>query len=148
MTPLALGVFVLIPRSIVAGVDHQRILGQLQLIQGIKQTTRFIIKLLHHIAVEATLGLPSKSRRGINDGMHHGMGQIEDKRFFRIALVLEEIDRLIRVKPGETTHVPRATGILIVFVEFHYPVIVGTQGTKVIIKSLRIRHARDDGLPV
>ena len=48
---LILGVLVLVPGSVIRGVDHQGILAQAQFLQGIEETARFVIEFLHHVAV-------------------------------------------------------------------------------------------------
>ena len=51
MTFLLLGVLVLVPRTIVTGVDHKSVLTQSQLIEGIEKAAGFEIEFLDHIAV-------------------------------------------------------------------------------------------------
>ena len=88
MTLLVLGVLVLIPGPVVGGVDEEGVLTQAEILESIEQATRLIIEFLHHVAVEPALGFSAEAVGGIDDGVHHGMGQVEREGLLGIALFL------------------------------------------------------------
>ena len=148
MTLLVLGVLVLIPGPVVGGVDEEGALTQAELVEGIEQATRLIIEFLHHVTVESALGFPSKAVGCIDDGVHHGMSQVEHERLLGITLFLEKFDRFVGVQSGQSPHVSARSGGLVVLVELDPATIVRPEGPEVIIESLGIGHPFDDGLAV
>ena len=148
MTLLVLGVLVLIPGPVVGGVDEEGVLTQAEILEGIEQAARLVIEFLHHVAVEPALGFSAEAVGGIDDGVHHGMGQVEREGLLGIALFLEELDRLVGVQGGQSPHVPARPGGLVVLVELDTAPVIRAEGSEVIIKSLGIGHPLDDGLAV
>ena len=124
MALLALGIFVLIPRAVVARINDQCVVGQFQFIQRVQQTTGFEIEFLHHIAVQTALGFAAKLRRGINDRVHHRVRKIQHEGLLRITLVLQIINRLIRVELDQAAHVTRGTGVLVILMQLHHAVVI------------------------
>ena len=80
--------------------------------------------------------------------MHHGVGQIEDKRFLGVPLLLQVLNRLFSIKGGQFAHVPAGSCRLVVLVEFHTPAIVRSECAEVVIKALGIGHPVDNRLAV
>ena len=148
MALLALGVLVLVPRAIVAGVDDQRVVRQLQFIECIQQPAGFVVKLLHHVAIQPSLRFAAKLRRGVDDRVHHRMRQVQHERLLGVALVPQIFNRLVRVELREPAHVLGAAGGLVVFMKPNRAVIVRPERTEIIIEPLSIRHAGEDRLAV
>ena len=73
--------------------------------------------------------------------MHHRVSHIEDKGLFLVALVIQKIDGFISVEPGEAAHIAGVTRPIVIFVKGNSTSIVGSEGAKVIIKTLGIGHA-------
>ena len=80
--------------------------------------------------------------------MHHCVRHVENERLSLVAFVLEEIDSFVRVKAGETGHVARLAGSLVVLMKCHCTAVIRPQRTEVIVKTLCIGHPRDDHLSV
>ena len=80
--------------------------------------------------------------------MHHRVRHVEDERLSLVAFVLEIINRLVGVKAGETGHVARLAGSLVVLMKCHCAAVIRPQRTEVIVKTLCIGHPRDDHLSV
>ena len=106
------------------------------------------VKFLHHVAIETALRLASEAIGSIDDGMHHRVGQIEDKRFLWVPLLLQVLNRLVRIKGGQFAHVPAASCRLVVLVKLHTPAIVRSECAEVVIKALCIGHPVDNRLAV
>ena len=82
------GVLVLVPGPVVRGIDHQGVFAQLEFVQNIKQAPGLVIELLHHVPVEPPLGFPPEAVGCVDDGVHHGVSQVEHEGLIRISLVL------------------------------------------------------------
>ena len=107
-----------------------------------------MIKFLHHIAIQTALGLAAKLVRGVDDGVHHRVRHIEDEGLFLVTLVLQKIDGFIGVEPGEAAHIAGVTRPFVIFVKSNSTSIIGSEGAKVIIKTLGIGHAFNNGFAV
>ena len=66
----------------------------------------------------------------------------------RISLVFKEIDGLIRVEGGQSTHILGCPRRFIIEMKFDRPRIIGSQSSKEVIKSLCIRHTVNDRFSV
>ena len=148
MALLALGILVLIPRTVVAGVDDERFLDELEFVERVEQAAGFEIELLHHISVQPALRLAAKLRRGVDDRVHHRMREVEHERLVGITLVFEVIDRLVRVELDQSAHVASGSCGLVVFMQVHHAGVIRTEGAVKIIEPLRVRHAWDDRFPI
>ncbi len=145
LAPVVLG---LVPRAIIRRVEHQRVVTQPQLVERVQQAPRLVIKLLHDIAVEPSVRLAFESRRGINNGVHHRVRQVEYERLARIAAFFQPVDGLVRVHADQAGHVCSLPRRLIVLVERDPAIIVGAKRTEVVIEPLRQRHAFNNRLAV
>ena len=76
------------------------------------------------------------------------MREVEDEGLLGIALVFKKVDRLISIETGKTSHILGGASGLIILVELDRTVVIGTQCTEVIIKTLGIGHAFDDRLAI
>ena len=76
------------------------------------------------------------------------MGQVKNERLLGVALLLEELDRLVGIQSSQPAHVPAGAGGLVVLVEPDPSPVVRPEGPEVIIESLGIGHPVDDGLAV
>ena len=148
MALFLLRILVLIPRTVVAGVDHQRIITQALLVQHIQQAASLKIELLNHIPVQSSFRFSAKLFRGANDRVHHRMRHVEDKGLFLVALFLQKIDGLICVKAGEATHIAGVSRPLIILMKGNTAAVIGPKGPKVVIEALGIRHAIDNRLAI
>ena len=80
--------------------------------------------------------------------MHHGVSQIENEGLFGIAFLFEPSNRFFGVKSGELTHVSTCADRLVVLMKFDDAAVVGTERTEVVIKTLSVWHAFNNGLTI
>ena len=145
---LVVGVGGLIPWAVIAGVDDEGVVPKIEVVEGVEESAGFVVEFLDDITIEVALRGAAKLRRGIDDGVHHGVGQIEDEGLFRIPFLGEIIDRLVGIKARQGGHVAGLAGRLIIFVESNPAAIVGAEGAEIVIEPLGEGHAVDDGLAV
>ena len=148
MPLLVLVVLGLIPRAVVGGVDDQGVVAQLELVELVEQAPGFEVELLDHVTVEVAGGLAPEFRRGIDNGMHHGMGEVEHEGLVLVALVFQVVHRFVGVHADEAAHVAGGTGRFVVLVKAAPASVVRTQRAEIVVKPLCVGHALDDRFPV
>ena len=138
----------LIPRTVITRKNNKGVPRKLQCVQSFKETTGLGIQFPDGVSIKATLGRPQIGFGSINDRMHHRMGDVEDKRFFRLSFFSEVLDRLVRIKPRQAGHVLGHPHLVIVFMEHNAAIIIGAKRPVVVVESLSVGHAWDDRLPI
>ena len=83
------------PGTVVAGKDHQGVLVDAHLPQGIQDLAHAPVQLFNSIAIETCLGPPCKVLRCVCRMVGHGVGQVQEKGL--VAVVADECLRF----PGE-----------------------------------------------
>ena len=148
MSLFACCVLPLVPGPVVTSVDHQGVLAQSQFVERVEQTTSFIVELFDDISIQATSRLAAKAVRSIDDGVHHRMGEIQQKRFFRVPLLLQIGNRPVRIERDQLAHLLAAACRFLILMESDLSAVVRSQWTKVVIKALGIRHPLEDRFPI
>lgn len=92
-------------RAVIRCIDNQRILAKSQFVQFVQQASRFEIEFFDDIAVQTARRSTAKFGGGVDDGVHHGMSEIQHKRLIGIALVFQVIDGFVGVEFQQASHV-------------------------------------------
>ena len=92
VTLFGVGVFRLVPGTVVAGVDDEGVSLRPSSSSNVEQAAGFVVELLDDVAVEAAFGFAAEAIGGVDDGVHHGVGEVEDEGLFGVALFLEPGD--------------------------------------------------------
>ena len=87
------------PGAVVGGEDHQRVLLQTALLQGLEHLAHRPVDFFDNIPIEPLPGTSGKTRSGKDRNVRHGMGQIEEEG--RSGIALDERDRPLRVAAGQ-----------------------------------------------
>ena len=138
------------PGAVVGGEDHQRVLLQTALLQGLEHLAHRPVDFFDNIPIEPLPGTSGKTRSGKDRNVRHGMRQIEEEG--RPGTALDERDRPLRVASGQL-------GLIGSFLDHPIPIdqrqrrvrplggigvlgphIVGIRQTEILIKSLSGRQ--------
>lgn len=138
----------LVPGAVVRGVDDEGVVAEAEAIEGIEEAAGFKIEFFDNVAVEAGFGFAEEVGRGVDDGVHHGVREIENEGAIRVSIVSEEVDGFVGVECREAAHIVGIAGGFVVFMEVNGAVVVGAEGSEVVVEALGVGHAFDDGFAV